>query len=80
MTIEELIARIVVVILNPLFALIFVGAFAVFVWGLVEYLAKGMNAEARATGSRHMIWGVIGMSIMFGAIGIINIIKNTLEL
>ena len=37
------------------------------------------NEEARSTGIKHMIWGIIGMVIMLGVNGIKTIIQNTVN-
>jgi hypothetical protein len=38
------------------------------------------NEEERAKGKRVILWGGIGLLIMFGAYGIMAIIKGTLSL
>jgi hypothetical protein len=53
-------------------------ALVYFLWGVVEYLMHADEPEARSTGARHMIWGVIGLAIMVGVFGIMNIIINTI--
>ncbi len=51
-------------------------ALAYFLWGLVAFIRNAANAEARATGQRHMLWGIIGMVIMVGVFGIISLLVN----
>jgi len=48
-----------------------------FIYGVIEYVAHGDNEEGRTTGTRHMIWGIVGLFIMFGVFGIIHLILNT---
>jgi hypothetical protein len=64
-------------IVNPIVMLLFALAVVVFVYGIIEMLARGDDADARATGKRHMLGGVLGMFIMVSAWGIINVIANT---
>ena len=55
-------------------------ALVMFLWGVVQYVGKGDNEEARATGARHILWGLVGLFIMFGVFGIIHIILNTFSI
>ncbi len=64
-------------ILNPLIALLFAVALAVFLWGLVEFIASADNDQARSRGKQHMLWGVVGMTIMVGAKMIIRVVTAT---
>lgn len=63
-------------IIDPVLALITIAAFLVFVWGVVEFIRKADNDEARKTGQQHMIWGIIGLVIIFGAQGILMLMKG----
>ena len=64
-------------IINPFIA-IFVGvALLYFIWGVIELIAQSGNEEARTTGKKHMIWGIIGMAVMAGAWGLVNILLQT---
>ncbi len=75
---SEIISRINTAIINPFIFLLLAIAFVIFLWGLVSYIRNVDNAEERATGLRHMIWGVVGLVIMLSFKGIIAIIKNLL--
>ncbi len=61
----------------PLVTLISLAAFVLFVWGVVQFIAHAEDEEKRKTGQQHMIWGIIGLVIMFGANAIIAIIRAT---
>ena len=65
-------------ILDPLITLIALAAFVIFVWGVVEFIRGADNTETREKGQRHMVWGIVGLVILFGANAIINIITATL--
>ncbi len=65
------------VIIQPILYLLATLSFAVFIWGLVEFIMKADSDEARTTGKQHMIWGLIGLFIMVSAIPIIRIALNT---
>lgn len=64
-------------IINPLIFVLFAAAFAVFIWGLVQFVGNLDNEESRSQGVQHMIWGIVGMVIMVSVNGIIAIIRNT---
>lgn len=76
MTPEELISKIQVIILNPLILLMIVIALAVFIWGVIEFITGADNEEKRKKGKQHIIWGIIGLTIMIGVKGIIEVILN----
>ena len=73
----SVISPIIANIVNPIVELMFAVALIVFVWGVVEMMLKGGDAEARSKGRNHMLGGVIGMVIMMSAWGIVNLISNT---
>lgn len=78
MTVDGLLAKIKVAIVNPLLVLIFAMSAVMFVWGAARYILGAESEEARSTGSKHMLWGIIGMFIIVAIGGIISIIKNTI--
>jgi hypothetical protein len=64
-------------IIDPIITLIALAAFVVFVWGVVDFIRGAGNDEKRAIGQQHMIWGLIGLAIIFGARAIIAILAST---
>lgn len=75
--ITSILGKIGDVIINPLIELLFGVALLIFLYGVFEYFIKSGEAEARKTGGQHILWGLIGMLIMFGVYGIIRIITGT---
>ncbi len=65
-------------IVNPLIGFLFALAFVVFLWGTAQFVFQADNEAAHTQGKQHMIWGIIGMVIMFGAFTIMSIIGNTI--
>lgn len=64
--------------LNTVIMLLFVLVTLYFIWGVVKYVsAAGDEAKLKA-GKQHMIWGIIGMAVMAGAWGIVNVVVNYL--
>lgn len=78
MTVDQFILNLANVILNPLIRLMFVVALVVFLWGIVEYIRGAGSSDSREQGTRHIIWGLIGLFIMVSVYGIIELFKNTL--
>ncbi len=72
----NLINKVVTGILNPLAGLMFVVAFAFFVWGIIEFIWNAGNEEKRTTGKQHIIWGLVCLLIMTAYLGTIAITKN----
>ena len=67
-------------IVNPIIYLMIGVSVVVFLWGIVEFIAKFDNEDVKERGKRNMLWGLIGMFIMFGVFGIIKLILGTFAL
>ena len=79
--VKELIGRFVDALIDPLVIGLFALAFLLFMWGLLVFMLSVSNndtGEGAANGKRHMLWGLLGMVIMFSVAGIINIITNSI--
>ena len=80
MTIEQLVANAAREIVNPLIGLLFSLALLLFLWGVFVFISNPDNEEKRRTGQRHILWGVIGMVVMFGVYGLLAFLSNTFGL
>lgn len=78
MEVPEIVTNISTFVLNPIIALLFGLALVIFLWGVAEYFWQSDSDEARTRASRHMIWGILGMFIMFAAFAIVRIIAGTI--
>jgi len=67
-------------IINPLIAVLFSVATVIFIWGVVKMIWYGESEEARATGKRNMMYGIIGMVIMTSVFFLMQMIVNTFDL
>lgn len=65
--------------LNQIIVLLFALVTVYFIWGIVQYVGAGGDEARLKTGKKHMIWGIIGMSIMASAWGIVNIIADYVQ-
>jgi len=75
----DLLNNIISGILNPIIVLLFAVAFLAFLWGVFNFVSSSDSDEGKQKGSRHMMWGVIGIFIMVSVMGIIEILKSTIE-
>jgi len=74
---NSFLAKVVTEIVNPLILLLSAGAFVVFLWGVFEFVLHAEDAAKRKTGREAIFWGLIGLVIIFGAYGIINVALGT---
>ncbi len=70
--INSFLDSVIVQIINPIILLLSAGAFVVLAWGIFEFIWKADDDKARETGRRAILWGFVGLAIIFGAYGIIN--------
>lgn len=60
---------------------IFALAFLMFVYGMVKYFfIEGAEAKKREEGRMFILWGVVGMVVLFSVWGLLNILLSTLGL
>lgn len=71
------VGRVNAYILNPAIILMFAVALLFFLYGVVEFLSNSDKADERELGRNHIIWGIIGMFIMFSVFAILRLIENT---
>ncbi len=77
-TVPTIVYKLNTYIFNPIIGLLFGLALIVFLWGMAEYMWQSDSDTAREKGKNHMIYGVLGMFVMFAAFAIIRIIANTI--
>jgi|GEM_PF-1529990 len=64
-------------LLNPVIEFCFIVALTVFLFGVMEYIRSANNPESRKKGQNHMLFGLLGLLIMFTVYGLINLALNT---
>jgi uncharacterized membrane protein YidH (DUF202 family) len=67
-------------IINPIILLLFALAVMYFLYGIFEFISNQSSEEKKTIGKSHMIWGIIGITIMMGVFTIMNIILDTLNI
>lgn len=65
--------KVVVQIINPIILLLAAVAFVAFLWGVFQFIVHAGDEGKRIEGRDAIFWGLIGLVIIFGAYGIINI-------
>ena len=54
-------------------------AFLVFIWGVVNYFFFGTDDDKKRTeGRQFILWGVLGMVVLFSVWGLVNILLSPL--
>jgi uncharacterized membrane protein YidH (DUF202 family) len=79
-SVDDFILKVNGQIINPLIIFLFALAVVLFLYGLVEFIGNGANDEKKTTGKSHMIWGVVGLTIMMGVWFILGVILRTFDL
>ena len=64
-------------IFNPVVGFLFVIALVVFFWGVIQYLLD-TDKEIKK-GVDNIIYGLLGMAIMFSVFGIMTVISETIK-
>lgn len=78
MAIEGVLVKFVDVIIDPLITLLFAAAMLLFIWGLFQFMVDLQGGGDGKDGKQHMLWGIIGVTIMFSVGGIINLVSNSI--
>jgi hypothetical protein len=66
------------VIVNPIIQVAFAVAVVIFVYGVFEFVRGADAPETRTQGQQHMLWGLVGLTIMVAVFTIMKILMNTL--
>ena len=77
-TIEALLCKILSLINAVLPVLIALGVLF-FVWGVITFVI-GNDEEAKTKGRNRMIYGIIGLAVIIGMWGLVNILTKTFDL
>lgn len=75
---NEFIANVDSMIINPLISLLFALAVVYFLYGVFKFISNQENEEKRTEGKMHMLWGIVGITIMMGVFVIMNLLLSTL--
>jgi hypothetical protein len=70
-------SKVVVQIINPIILLLTAVAFVVFLWGIFVFIMHAGEEAKRAEGKSAILWGFVGLVIIFGVYGILNLALGT---
>jgi hypothetical protein len=66
-------------LIQPAVTAIFVVGILVFVWGVVEFLwSLSSGGKGTDKGKQHIFWGLVGIFVMAGVLGILQIITTAI--
>ena len=77
---NDFLAKVVVQIVNPLILLLGAAAFVAFLWGVFQFIAHAGDSAKRKEGKDAILWGLVGLVVIFGAYGIINVALSSFNL
>ncbi len=77
---NNFLTKVVTQIVNPIILLLTAAAFVVFIWGVFQFVVHAGDEGKRSEGRLAIMWGLIGLVIIFGAYGIINVALGTFNL
>ena len=72
---DQFITNLATVILNPLIRLMFAVAIIYFLWGVFVFIKNADSETERTKGAQHILWSIVGLSIMIGVYTILRIAK-----
>jgi uncharacterized membrane protein YidH (DUF202 family) len=74
------ICKIISLFIQPLVILLLTAGIAYFIWGVAMYIFNADAPEERKKATQHLIWGVLGIVIMVGVMGILRIALATFDI
>jgi uncharacterized membrane protein len=74
----DIFIKAVEVIVNPILKVAMVVATVLFVYGIFEFIKGASNPDTLKRGQQHMIWGLVGLTIMISVFAIIDILLNSI--
>ncbi len=77
---DAFITKVALQIINPIIMLLAGAAFVVFVWGVFQFIAHGGDETKRKEGREAIFWGLVGLVIIFGVYGLLNVVLTSFSL
>ena len=62
--------------LQTIIGMLFVIATLIFLWGVVQFIAKSGDEAGREKAKGIMTWGIIGLAVMAAAWGVVQVLIN----
>lgn len=74
---QDLLVYGVCIINKSVIPLIIALAVVMFIWGVVQYVINSNEEAKKEKGKQFMIWGIIGLTVMFAVWGLVRIVGKT---
>ncbi len=71
-----MLSKLIEEIVNPTILLMLSVAMVYFLWGVMKFILNMDNETERESGKNHLVWGTVGLVIMFSVWGIIKLIMS----
>ncbi len=55
-------------------------ALLVFIWGMIQFIAKAGSEEERSAGRQRMIWGVVALFAIVSIWGLVGFVSETFDI
>ena len=75
---EQVFERVVTEVFSPLYGLVAACAFVYFLYGGVMFIVNMNDPEKKNTGKSHLLWGTVGLFIIFSVGGILRFFNDML--
>lgn len=66
-------------VLSVIFPVLLAIAVFVIVWGIFKFILNAGDEEARKTGRSFILWGIVGIFLMFSVWGLVRILTGTIQ-
>jgi hypothetical protein len=76
---EDVLQMVVTEVFSPLYQLAVGIAFVYFLYGVFRFIMDLSDPEKKNLGKSHLLWGTIGLFIMFSVGGILRIFNDVFE-
>lgn len=76
-TIIPFLDRVSELILNPIISLLFALSFVYFIYGIINFIRLEPGDSKKTEARDAIIWGLVGMLVMFSTYGLISFVLNT---
>ena len=60
-------------IINPIIGILFAAALVLFLYGLLVFILNAGEQAKREAGKSHLLWGIIGMTVMVSVYAILSV-------
>lgn len=79
-SLDSFIGKVNSLIINPLISFLFALAVIFFLYGVFKFFLNPESEEVKTTAKSHMLWGIVGITIMLGVFTIMNMVLDTLNI